>query len=106
MGNLPQNLIDFINTEKWIYAKTYPKWPHEYIVREKVDETLFIELVTFIRNNGYLGRFYKMETLYYDYNEHTYWTMGEPLEVTDIVNRCFKENTYESRLKNGTLPMD
>jgi hypothetical protein len=30
--------------------------------------------------------------------------MGEPLEETDIINRCLKENTYESRLANGTLP--
>jgi hypothetical protein len=47
-----------------------------------------------------------METTYYDFNEYTYWTMGEPLDVTTIINRCLKENTYENRLKNGTLPED
>jgi hypothetical protein len=71
---------------------------------EKVDGILFVELVTFIRENCYIGRFYKMETTYYDFNGCTYWTMGEPLEGTTIINRCLKENTYENRLKNGTLP--
>jgi hypothetical protein len=33
-----------------------------------------------------------------------YWTMGEPLEDTDIINRCRKESSYECRLKNSTLP--
>jgi hypothetical protein len=106
MEILSQLLISFIDTQNWTYAKTYPKWPHEYIVRENVDEKLFVELVTFIRKNGYIGRFYKMETTYFDFNEYTYWTMGEPLEVTTIINRCLKENTYENRLKNGTLPED
>ena len=32
------------------------------------------------------------------------WTMGEPIEVTTIINRCRKEQTYENRLKCGTLP--
>ena len=46
---LPEELANFIKTEKWTYAKTMPKWPHEYLVRQKVDETLFIKLATFIR---------------------------------------------------------
>ena len=35
-----------------------------------------------------------------------YWTMGAPLEETVIINRCRKEDTFESRSKNGTLPRD
>ena len=33
-----------------------------------------------------------------------YWTMGAAIEETTIVNRCKKEQTYEYRLKHGTLP--
>ena len=33
-----------------------------------------------------------------------YWTMGAPLDETTIINRCRKEDTYEERLKRGTLP--
>ena len=34
-----------------------------------------------------------------------YWTMGAPIEETIIINRCKKEQTYEYRLLNGTIPM-
>jgi hypothetical protein len=100
----PTELNDFVNRESWTYAKTMPKWPHEYIVRERVDNELFVQLVKHIRSNGYEGKFYSKSITYYDEDGMVYWTMGAPLEETIIVNRCSKENTYESRLKNGTLP--
>jgi len=81
-----------------------PKWPHEYIVRDRVDENLFVNLVKHIRSNGYVGKFYSKEITYYDEDGFTYWTMGAPIEETTIINRCLKENTYESRLANGSLP--
>ncbi len=100
----PPELSDFVSREKWAYAKTMPRWPHEYIVRERVDEALFEKLVKHIRANGYEGKFYSKSITYYDEDGLVYWTMGAPLEETIIVNRCSKENTYESRLKEGTLP--
>ena len=45
-------LHEFIDSSHWTYAKTMPKWPHEYIVRERVDEQLFIELVVHIWNGS------------------------------------------------------
>jgi hypothetical protein len=30
--------------------------------------------------------------------------MGPPLEETTIINRCGKEDSFESRSKNGTVP--
>ena len=93
----------FIDTEKWTYAKTMPDWPHEYIVRDRVDETMFVEIVKHIRTHGYEGRFYKRAITYFDEDGTTYWTMGSPVDETTIINRCVKENTYEERLKNGTL---
>ncbi len=102
--NLPKDLSSFINKEKWTYAKTMPKWPHEYLVREKVDETLFVKLAVFIRENGYEGRFYNKAITYYDYDGRVYWTMGAPMDETTIINRCRKKDSYESRLESGTLP--
>ena len=56
-----------IDEQKWIFAKTYAKtWPHEYIVRDKVDENLFLELVKHIRTQGYVGKFYNNEYIYFD----------------------------------------
>ena len=100
----PRILRDLIDTEKWTYAKTMPEWPHEYIVRKHVDESMFVQIVEHIRTHGYVGHFYSREITYYDEDGITYWTMGAPIEETTIINRCPKENTYESHLKNGTLP--
>ena len=102
---LPKHLQEFIASCTWTFAKTYADtWPHEYIVREKVDESSFVDLVTHIRAHGYEGSFYKIRITYFDDNGLVYWTMGAPIEKTTIVNRCRKESTYEERLRNGTLP--
>lgn len=101
---LPEDLKRFVNDERWTYAKTMPTWPHEYLVRGRVDEALFVKMVTHIRSNGYEGHFYQKKITYFDEDGLVYWTMGEPLEVTTIINRCRKEDSFESRAANGTLP--
>jgi hypothetical protein len=101
---LPKNLIAFIASIHWTPAKTMPLWPHEYIVRGRVDEGLFIQLVEHIRAFGYAGWFYSKPITYFDHDGMTYWTMGAPLAETVIINRCRKEETYEVRLKEGRLP--
>ncbi len=103
-ATLPDVLREFIDSAQWTFAKTMPEWPHEYIVRDRVDEDLFVRLVDHIRANGYEGKFYRRSFIYYDDGGLVYWTMGEPVEETIIVNRCRKEGTYENRLQNGTLP--
>lgn len=104
MVPFPSHLKDFVDNVKWTYARTMPAWKHEYIIRTKVDEALFVEMVKHIREKGYLGYFYKRPITYFDEDGLTYWTMGEPLDQTMVINRCLKEDTYEERLKNGTLP--
>jgi len=100
---LPDDLSAFIASSHWTFAKTMPQWPHEYIVRGRVDEQLFVRLVCHIRANGYEGKFYRKSITYYDADGMVYWTMGEPLEETIIINRCKEEDTYERRLRKGTL---
>jgi len=105
LKNFSKKLNGFINNSKWIFTKTYAKtWPHHYIVKERVDENLFIKMVEHIRRFGYEGQFYKMKLIYFEEDGYVYWTMGAPIEETTIINRCTKENTYEYRLKMGTLP--
>ncbi|MFH1024612.1 MAG: hypothetical protein V1809_14620 [Planctomycetota bacterium] len=101
----PDELQKFVDAAPWTFAKTYaPTWPHEYIVRDRVDENLFVQLVRHIRAHGYEGKFYRKSITYYDEGGLVYWTMGAPIEETIIVNRCKKENSYECRLQRGTLP--
>jgi hypothetical protein len=105
MKKLSDELKDFINNSDWIFAKTYAKtWPHHYILRDRVDEDLFIKMVKHIRRYGYGGPFYNKQYIYFEEDGYVYWTMGAPIEETTIINRCTKENTYEYRLKMGTLP--
>jgi len=100
----PEALRDFVQNVKWTFAKTMPEWPHEYIVRGRVDDKLFEQVVHHIRTNGSEKPFYQTTYTYFEEDGMLYWTMGEPIEETDIINRCKKESSYESRLKDGTLP--
>ena len=101
---LPANLLEFVNTEEWTFAKTMPEWPHEYLVRDRVDATLFKTLVRHIRRHGFEARFYDRTLTYFAQDGLLYWTMGAPVEQTTIINRCQEEESYENRLRSGTLP--
>lgn len=101
---LPDDLREFVDSSAWTFAKTMPDWPHEYLVRDRVDEGLFVCLVEHVRAHGYEGHFYQKTIVYYEDAGMVYWTMGAPLDETIIINRCRKEDTYEERLKRGALP--
>jgi hypothetical protein len=101
---LPPDLRAFVEPERWTFAKTKPEWPHEYIVRNQVDEEFFERLVAHIRDHGFEGRFYERVLTYYEEAGLVYWTMGAPVDQTTIVNRCGIEDTYERRLARGELP--
>lgn len=100
----PEELKRFVSEMKWTYARTMPRWPHEYLVRRRVDERLFEDLVVFIREYGYESSFYRKKMVYYREDGLVYWTMGAPLDETVIINRCRVEDSYEYRLEHGTLP--
>ena len=102
---LPKALRDFVDTAQWTFAKTMPEWPHEHIVRERVDEEIFVRMVRHIRANGCERPFYNRTFIYYEEDGLLYWTMGAPLGETTIINRCRKEDSYECRLLKGTLPV-
>jgi hypothetical protein len=103
---LPQALREFIDSSQWTFAKTMPLWPHEYLVRDRVDRALFEVLVRHIRQHGIEQHFYQRVLTYFAEDGLLYWTMGEPIEETTIINRCKEEESYENRLRNGTLPRD
>jgi hypothetical protein len=104
VNSFPEDLRRFVTDEQWTYAKTMPDWPHEYLVRKRVDEKLFERTVMHIRSNGLEGRFYQRKITYYEEGGLVYWTMGSPLDQTIIINRCRKEDSFESRSKSGRLP--
>jgi hypothetical protein len=101
---LPVALREFIDSSQWTFAKTMPEWPHEYLVRDRVDTVLFEALACHIRQHGKEQRFYERALTYFTEDGLLYWTMGEPIEKTTIINRCKEEGSYENSLRNGTLP--
>ena len=104
MQGFPDHVRAFVDSERWTFAKTMPEWPHEYLVRARVDEALFEATVVHIRAHGYEGRFYQRPITYFAEGEWVYWTMGAPIPETTIINRCRRDDTYEAREKAGTLP--
>jgi hypothetical protein len=104
MQGFPDDVRAFVDRERWTFAKTMTEWPHEYLVRDRVDEGLFVRMVEHIRAYGYEGHFYQKTIIYYEEAGMVYWTMGAPVAETTIINRCRREDTYEARRKAGTLP--
>jgi len=85
-------LRDFINSFTWTYAKTYAQiCPHEYIVKDKIDKEYwesFTEVVKYIREKGFIAKYKGRSGEYYILDDHYYWTMGEPIEETTVLNRA------------------
>ncbi len=102
----PASLRQFVESSRWTFAKTIAEWPHEYLVRDRVDEGRFEDLVRHIRSHGFEGRFYQKAITYFAEGGFLYWTMGAPLDSTKIINRCMEADSYENRRLNGTLPPD
>jgi hypothetical protein len=85
-----EEFASFVDGLEWKFARTMPKNPHSYIVRDWVDETVFEDAVRFIRENGYVQNWFSKRFVYFDYDGHKYWTMGAPVSETTIINRAVK----------------
>ena len=85
-------LIEYITSVKWTFAKTMPKWPHWYTIRDwNMDkEQTFVDFVYHIRKYGVKEPFYKKTHIYFYFHNYKYWTMGDPLETTWVINRALK----------------
>ena len=80
---------EFIESNQWTFAKSMADIPHWYIVKQKcTSQKSFEELVAYIRANGYPQKFYSKTFIYCNIGEYKYWTMGNPIEVTTIINRA------------------
>lgn len=86
-------ILDFIQNNEWVFAKTMPEAPHEYVVKNKLSpfyKTQFERLTKYIRifgrNERYLGTHPVRQYLYIA--GYKYWTMGAPIQSTIIMNRA------------------
>lgn len=90
-----KRIREFVSKYPWTFAKTYAEFaPHEYYVKDELDEygqAEFVWFVEYIRDNGFDCKFAGKEYTYFELDGHYYWTMGEPIEETIILNRCNKD---------------
>ena len=85
-----EELRNTIAAGRWTFAKSMPQFPHEYVIRGKtLAEDLFVPFVTHIRDAGVTRhwRYGKIFT-YLAIDEYEYWTMGNPVDETIIINRA------------------
>ena len=82
----------YIASCRWQFAKTMPENPHEYTLKEwneiPSSKVAFEKFVTWIREEGYERPFYGQMYLSMDIDGWTYWTMGESLNETILINRA------------------
>ena len=85
---------------EWKFAKTMPFAPHEYIVRDKcpLTDEEFVYFVDMQRRFGVKERWGKYNNPYLYIDDYKYWTMGDPIEVTTVINRakaCVVEDAHK-----------
>lgn len=67
----------YLDAQTWVYAKTMPKWPHEYVLlRRSTDPWTHLRMVAFIRRHGEKRRWQRRWHSYYRPGDgRQYWTM-------------------------------
>jgi hypothetical protein len=86
----------YIAKVRWQFARTMPRWPHEYTVLQwRQDlEPEFRAFVGLIRTEGVIKPWPRDSSnpryhhSYLELGEWEYWTMGEPVEETALINRA------------------
>ena len=92
----------YIGEVRWQFAKTMPQWPHEYTVRDwRVDlDDTFLDFVELIRAEGAVKPWPadsptpRYHHTYLAIDGWDYWTMGEPVEETEVINRARLDETW------------
>lgn len=83
-------LQKLLSSAQFKFAKTMPWLPHYYTLKDTWDSEKFKEAVVAIRTLGESRKFGKRQFIYYDFNGNTYWTMGDTLENTILINRAVR----------------
>lgn len=85
--SIPQ-LMCFLNNANYRFAKSMPKIPHFYTLKtEWNNDKLFESVVLKIREIGFTEYFYEKPYTYVAFDGWKYWTMGNPLNITKLINR-------------------
>jgi hypothetical protein len=90
---------EFIEKRRWQFARTQPWNPHQYTIKlwlpEEMDD--FYRFATLIATQGFTAPWGKRSWPYLDIDEHTYYTFGDPLNTTSVINRKLVEKVEGDR---------
>jgi hypothetical protein len=90
---------DLLEKATFIYAKTLPLFKHFYTKRESWEDSDFVEVVKYIRKYGVKEKFFNKEYIYYYLGDYKYWTMGNPLDETILINKAYDKTDRQKRHK-------
>lgn len=85
---------EMINALEWQEAKSMKNIPHEYTVRNKEHEQMYVNLYHYIENNYYIGYFFRKKYKYCDIDNYTYWFMSDDINESKIINRSRKKEQH------------
>jgi hypothetical protein len=75
----------YVDAQTWTFARTMPKWPHEYVlIWKSTAPWTQLRVLAFIRAVGEPRRWGRKTHHYWTHGEHEYWAMP-PRET--ILNR-------------------
>jgi len=92
--------LDLAPTLQWTFAKTYAQSaPHWYVVKGRTPVLThddFERAVRVTRTFGEPGKFYARTNLYLFTRDRRlwFWTMGDPIEETTIINVATTDRVY------------
>ena len=100
-------IIDFLEKQHWIFAKTYAKTsPHEYCLKNDVVGTKreFEEACRVILEEGFPACFFTYPNKYIYGNGHMYWVMHDVAKECILINRS-DVNDYDMFIYPGFLKL-
>lgn len=84
----PAEAAELLAGASFRYARTMPQNPHDYTLRETWgNHGAFENVVETIRRHGYRYMFHGRGYLQFNANGYAYWTMGDPVSETTLINR-------------------
>lgn len=90
-----ERLAALLSAAPYRYATTMQHNPHHYTLRRYWNDDDFEWAVKTIREHGYTRVFAGRPYTQYDINGYYYWTMGDPIPETILINRKPRETTHE-----------
>ncbi len=84
-----EQVQSYLESQKFTFAKTRPTNPHSYIVRrnQRGEDLRRFELtILHMREHGYQRKWWGDVYTQLRLGDHEYWTMGAPVERTQVIN--------------------